>query len=101
MYAFAYASANECYLCNSIVTPGCEEKQGKHSNKFDCASQTPLTGEKYDCAKVTYELAGVDRVERTCVEKKFSCKEIEKRYKAQGIEVKECVTCHDNLCNDQ
>ncbi|VEN48263.1 unnamed protein product [Callosobruchus maculatus] len=97
--AFAYVSANECYVCSSVITPGCDEEQGKNSNKFDCASQTPITGQDYNCGKIAYEIAGVQRVERTCVEKKYTCEDLQKQYKSQGIVLKECETCHHNLCN--
>nr|CAH7716446.1 unnamed protein product [Callosobruchus chinensis] len=97
--AFAYASANECYVCNSIITPGCEKEQGHHSNRFNCSSQTPLTGQEYDCAKIVYEIAGVQRVDRTCIEKKSTCEDLLVQYKAQGAHLKECETCHHDLCN--
>nr|CAH7716443.1 unnamed protein product [Callosobruchus chinensis] len=101
--AIAYASATECYVCNSIITPGCEKKQEEKSNSFDCASQTPLTGKDYVCGKLTYEFqdVGDKHVERSCIESTNSCEAMKKQFKEHGILLKECDICADDKCNGQ
>ncbi|CAH2000902.1 unnamed protein product [Acanthoscelides obtectus] len=99
--AFAYTSATECYLCNSQIVPGCAKEQGKRSNSFDCASQTPLTGLKYNCLKTVYEIGGYEHVQRNCIEKNVTCGTLRKQFKAQGVDLKECLVCGKKLCNGQ
>ncbi|VEN64544.1 unnamed protein product [Callosobruchus maculatus] len=98
--AIASVSSIKCYTCNSGFNSDdkeCEQPRNDNSTVFECGEAIISTS----CLRIHFERDGVEGVARTCSDASAACFNMMIELWDQGIHIKDCFTCLNDLCNSE